>query len=69
MEYTAKLDNAIINRTPRVRSEAGKGRGIGSQSESASVSAIVGAKVNISGEEVNGIVGSLIKSLMPSAIG
>lgn len=69
IEYTAKLDSAIIKRIPRVKSEAGTGRGIGNQSESAKVRAKAGARVNIRGEEVRGEVGSLINSLMPSAIG
>lgn len=43
--------------------------GIGAQSVRASVRANIGVRINRTGEEVEGRTGSLIKSLMPSAIG
>lgn len=43
--------------------------GIGAQSVRASVSASMGVARNRTGEEVEGRIGSLIKSFTPSAIG
>lgn len=54
---------------PRLRSKTGYGRGIGAQSVMARVSASIGVRRNRMGEEVEGRMGSLIKSLIPSAIG
>lgn len=69
MEYTAKLERARMNKTPRFRSKRAKGRGIGAQRVNAKVSASIGVRRNNTGDEVEGRIGSLIKSLTPSAIG
>ena len=69
IEYTARLDNARINRIPRFISASGNGRGIGVQRVRASVRAIIGAKRNRMGEEVDGRTGSFMKSFNPSAMG
>lgn len=69
MEYTAKLDRAIIKRIPRLRSVTGYGMGMGAHNISARVRANIGVAKNKNGEEVEGRTGSLIKSLTPSAIG
>ena len=54
---------------PKFKSATGYGRGIGAQRERARVKASIGAKRNKIGEEVEGRIGSLIKSLTPSAMG
>ena len=69
MEYTARLDRARINRTPRLRSMTGWGIGMGAHSVRARVSARIGAAKNRKGEEVEGRTGSLINNLTPSAMG
>ena len=69
MEYTARLDSARINRTPKLRSITGCGIGMGAHRVRASVRAIIGVSKKRNGEEVRGRMGSLMKSLMPSAIG
>lgn len=69
MEYTVRLDRARINKMPRFILDRGVGIGIGVQIIIARASAIVGAIRNKVWEEVDGRIGSLIKSLMPSAIG
>lgn len=53
----------------RLRFEYGVGMGKGSHIIIAKVRARTGARINKIGEEVDGRIGSLIKSLMPSAIG
>ena len=58
-----------MKRIPRLRSASGYGRGMGVHSIKARVSAIIGAKRNKRGEEVEGRTGSLINSLIPSAMG
>lgn len=69
MEYTARLDRARINSMPRFRSVMECGRGMGIHSIKAKVRASIGVMRNKNGEEVDGRMGSLINSLMPSAIG
>lgn len=69
IEYTAKLDNAIINKMPRLILITGWGMGRGVHNIRARVSANIGVAINKMGEAVDGRRGSLIKSLMPSAIG
>lgn len=54
---------------PRFRSVTGCGIGIGAHSNMARVKANMGVVKNRNGEEVDGRIGSLINSLMPSAIG
>lgn len=58
-----------MKRMVRLRSSVGCGRGIGAHSVMASVRASMGVRMNSMGEEVEGRIGSLIKSLTPSAIG
>lgn len=53
----------------KLRSMTGNGRGIGAHSVMASVNASIGMKIKRMGEEVEGRTGSLMKSLIPSAIG
>lgn len=69
IEYTARLDRAKINRIPRLTSATGYGIGIGVQRISANVRASIGVSKKRIGEEVDGRMGSLIKSLIPSAMG
>lgn len=69
IEYTARLDNARINSMLRLRSVTASGMGRGAHRVKASVSARVGAATKRKGEEVEGRTGSLIKSLIPSAMG
>lgn len=69
MEYTARLERARINRTPRFKSITGYGIGMGAHNVMASVSARMGVAKNKNGEDVEGRTGSLIKSLTPSAMG
>lgn len=47
----------------------GYGRGIGAQRTRARVSARTGAKINKTGEEVDGRMGSLVNNFTASAIG
>lgn len=58
-----------MNNMPRFRSVTGWGRGMGAHSINARVRASMGAVRNKNGEEVDGRMGSLMKSLTPSAIG
>lgn len=69
IEYTARLDSAKINRTPKFRLMTGWGIGIGAQRVRARVSARIGVARNKNGEDVEGRTGSLINNLTPSAIG
>lgn len=69
MEYTARLERARINSMPRFMSVTGFGIGIGAHSIRARVRARMGAVRKRTGEEVDGRIGSLIKSFTPSAIG
>lgn len=69
MEYTAKLDMARRKSTPRFRSVRENGRGSGIQIEIASRRASIGVAMNRIGEDVDGRIGSLTNSLMPSARG
>lgn len=54
---------------PKFRSVTGWGIGIGAHSTRARVKANIGVARKRNGEEVDGRIGSLINSLMPSAIG
>lgn len=69
MEYTARLDMANINSTPRLILIRGCGIGRGIHIVRASVSAIAGAIINIIIEDVSGRRGSLVNSFIASAIG
>ena len=69
IEYTARLDRASKNSTPRLRLVTGCGIGMGAQRVKASVKARTGAARNKNGEEVEGRTGSLINNFTPSAIG
>lgn len=69
MEYTARLDIANMNSTPRFILIRGYGMGKGIHMVRARLRARIGAKINIEIEDVAGRNGSLIKSLMASAIG
>lgn len=69
MEYTARLDMASMNRTPRFMLTSGCGIGSGTHMVSASVSARIGAMMNIVIEDVRGRRGSLVNSFTASAIG
>lgn len=69
IEYTAKLDMAMRKRSPRFRSVREKGRGRGIQMVIASRRANMGVMMKRNGEEVDGRIGSLINSLIPSATG
>lgn len=69
IEYTARLDNARINRIPRFRSITGCGIGIGAHSVIANVRASIGVTKNSIGDAVDGRIGSLINSFTPSAMG
>lgn len=69
MEYTDKLETARRKRTPRFILMSEYGMGSGSHMVKASVSARIGAAINIDTEDVNGRKGSLIKSFTASAIG
>lgn len=55
--------------TPKFRSITGCGIGMGAHRVRASVRAIMGVARKRKGEEVKGRMGSLMKSLMPSAMG
>lgn len=69
MEYTARLDRARINKIPRLRSVIGRGMGIGAHRVMARVRASMGVARNKNGDDADGRMGSLMKSLTPSAIG
>lgn len=69
MEYTARLDMARRNKKPRLRSVREKGRGRGIQMVRARSRARVGVRRNRRGDEVEGRMGSLMKSFTPSARG
>lgn len=69
MEYTARLDMARRNSNPRFRSAREKGRGRGVQIEIARRRASMGVDRNRIGEDVDGRIGSLMKSFTPSARG
>lgn len=69
IEYTARLDIASINRTPRFMLIRGWGMGRGIHMVRARVRARMGARMNIEIEDVAGRRGSLMKSLIASAIG
>lgn len=63
------LEIARINRILKLRSAAGMGRGMGAHRISAKAKARIGVIMNRRGEEVDGRIGSLIKSFNPSANG
>lgn len=69
MEYTARLERARINKMPRLRSVTGRGIGIGAHRVMARVKASMGVARNRKGEDADGRMGSLMKSLTPSAMG
>lgn len=69
IEYTAKLEKARINRMLRLISITGNGMGRGAHNVSDNISASIGVNRKRAGEEVEGYTGSLINSLIPSAIG
>lgn len=69
MEYTARLDMARRNSKPRLRSARENGRGRGVQIEIAKSRASTGVARNRIGEDVEGRIGSLMKSFTPSARG
>lgn len=69
MEYTARLDMAIMNSSPRFRSASENGSGSGVQMEIASRSASIGVAMNMIGDDVDGRIGSLMNSFTPSARG
>jgi len=67
--YVNMLDMAMINSNPRFILVSDDGIGSGAQVINASVSAIIGERINRVGEDIVGLFGSLIISLIPSAIG
>lgn len=69
IEYTARLDIASMNRTPRFILIKGYGIGRGVHIVRARVRARMGAIINMEMEDVRGRRGSLVKSLIASAIG
>lgn len=69
MEYTARLDIANMNSSPRFRSARGNGIGSGVQIEIARRRASIGVVINRIGEDVDGRIGSLMNSFTPSATG
>lgn len=69
IEYTARLDIANMNNTPKFILIRGYGMGRGIHIVRARLRAKIGAKMNIETEDVAGRNGSLIKSLIASAIG
>lgn len=69
MEYTARLDIASMNNSPRLRSARGYGIGSGVQMEIARRSASIGVVMNRIGDDVDGRIGSLMNSFTPSATG
>ena len=69
MEYTSRLDIDNINKTPRFILIRGYGMGRGIHIVRARLRAKMGARINIETEDVAGRSGSLMKSLIASAIG
>ena len=69
IEYTARLDIASRKRIPRFRSARENGIGSGVQIEIARRRASMGVVMNITGEDVDGRIGSLMNSFTPSAKG
>ena len=69
IEYTARLDIANINKTPRFILIRGYGMGRVIHIFRARLRAKMGARINIEIEDVAGHSGSLMKSLIASAIG
>lgn len=69
IEYTARLDMANINNTPRFMLTRGYGIGSGTHIIRASANARIGAIINIAIEDVRGRSGSLVNSFTASAIG
>ena len=69
MEYTARLDIASRNSSPRLRSARENGRGSGVQIEIARRRASIGVARKRMGDDVDGRIGSLMNSLIPSARG
>lgn len=63
------LDIARRKRRPRFRSVRGNGRGRGAQIVRAIRRARIGVVMNRRGDDVDGRMGSLISSLIPSAMG
>lgn len=69
IEYTVKLDIAKRNRNPKFRSVREKGSGRGAQTVIARSRASIGVIRKRVGEEVDGLMGSLMNNLTPSATG
>lgn len=69
IEYTVKLDRVSKKSTPRFRSAREKGIGSGVQIVIARSSARTGVIIKREGDEVEGRIGSLMKSFTPSATG
>lgn len=69
IEYTARLDMANIKRTPKFILMSGWGIGRGIHMVRARLRAKMGARINIEIEDVAGRKGSLMKSLIASAMG
>lgn len=69
IEYTARLDIASMNSTPRFILTRGYGIGRGIHMVRASVRARIGAIMNIVADDVSGRRGSLVKSFTASATG
>lgn len=69
MAYTARLDIASMNRTPRFMLIRGCGIGKGVHMVRANVRARIGAVMNMDTEDVSGRRGSLVNSFTASAIG
>lgn len=69
MVYTARLDRARINNRLRFILARGYGMGSGVHIVRAKVRAMVGAIINNRGDDASGCSGSLVNSLIASAIG
>ena len=69
IEYTARLDIASMNNTPRFMLMRGYGMRRGIHIVRARVKAKMGAMINMEVEDVAGCRGSLVNSLIASAIG
>lgn len=69
MAYTAKLDRASMNSMLKFILISGCGMGNGAHIIRARARARVGAIMNIIRDDVSGCVGSLVNSLIASAIG
>lgn len=69
MEYTAKLDIASMNRTPKFMLISGYGMGSGIHMVRARDKARIGARINIDMEDVRGRRGSFVNSFTASAMG